>query len=169
MCELREESEEKARAKEHVIRHDEHKFDIISNYPPDKVPLERWQRWCKIWNTDKWLERSKVGRKNRQNDISRHTGGSMGFDERRIRLKKQKGGLVSYKFVFIDTHATKETKKRLREGEISIDDLDQLEFVTPRSKESFTLFHKELEKECGPNNNQNLDRDEFAVWERLHI
>jgi hypothetical protein len=51
--------------------------------------------------------------------------------------EKQKGGPLSFEFVFFDTHATKETKKRLRDKEISINDLDQLEFATQRSKESF--------------------------------
>ncbi|KAD3641561.1 hypothetical protein E3N88_30785 [Mikania micrantha] len=122
----------------------------------------------KIWNTEKWLKRSKAGRNNRKNDLSRHTGGSMGFDEHRIRLDKQKGKMVGYELVFIDTHATKETKKRLRDGEINVNDLDELEFVTSRSKESFKEFHNELVKEYGPNNDQNSDRDELAVWERLH-
>ncbi|KAI3761919.1 hypothetical protein L1987_52342 [Smallanthus sonchifolius] len=57
----------------------------------------------------------------------------MGFDEHRIRLEKQKGGSVSYEFVFIDTHATKETKKRLREGEIGINDLDQLDHCSTKN------------------------------------
>ncbi|KAL8244798.1 hypothetical protein R6Q59_011056 [Mikania micrantha] len=86
MNEFRETSKGKAREDGHVIPHGEERFDITSNYPPDNVPLDRWQRLCKIWNTDKWLNRSKVGRNNRKNDLSRHTGGSMGFDEHRIRL-----------------------------------------------------------------------------------
>ncbi|KAL8249302.1 hypothetical protein R6Q59_006170 [Mikania micrantha] len=80
----------------------------------------------------------------------------------------KKGKKVGYELVFIDTHATKETKKRLREGEININDFDELEFVTTRSKESFVVFHKELEKEYMLNNNENIKRDEYAVWERLH-
>ncbi|XP_076934895.1 uncharacterized protein LOC143601342 [Bidens hawaiensis] len=96
--------------------------------------------------------------------LSQHVG----EDAMKI-LEKRKGGPVGYEFVFVDTHATKETKKRLRDGEININDLEQLEFVTTRSKESFTLFHKELVKEYGPENDQNPDRDEFAVWERLHF
>ncbi|KAL8246040.1 hypothetical protein R6Q59_007256 [Mikania micrantha] len=30
------------------------------------------------------------------------------------------------------------------------------------------VFHKELVKEYRSNNDENLDRDEFVVWERLH-
>ncbi|KAD4584447.1 hypothetical protein E3N88_22048 [Mikania micrantha] len=76
--------------------------------------------------------------------------------------------MVGYELVFIDIHATKETKKRLRYGEINVNDLDELEFVTLRSKESFKEFHNELVKEYGSNNDQNSDRDELAVWEHLH-
>ncbi|KAK1407631.1 hypothetical protein QVD17_39252 [Tagetes erecta] len=93
----------------------------------------------------------------------------MGFDEHRIRLEKQKGGKVGFDLVFIDTHATKETKKRLRDGEITIQDLDELEFVTERSKDSHTLFQKELEKDYGPKNYENPDRDDEAVWKRMHL
>ncbi|KAD7480113.1 hypothetical protein E3N88_03249 [Mikania micrantha] len=137
MNEFREASKGKAREDGHVIPHGEERFDITCNYPPDNVPLERRQRLCKIWNTDKWLNRSKVGRNNRKTDLSRHTGGSMGFDKHRIHLEKQKGKTVGFELVFIDTHATKDTKKRLRSGEINTNDLDELEFVTSRSKESF--------------------------------
>ncbi|KAL8208675.1 hypothetical protein R6Q57_008087 [Mikania cordata] len=168
MSEFREFSKGKARENGHVIPQGEARLDITCNYPPDNMPLDRWQRLCKIWNTEKWLKRSKTGRNNRKNDLSRHTRGSMGFDEHRIRLDKQKRKMVGYELVFIDTHATKETKKRLREGEININDLDELEFVTSRSKESFVKFHNELVKEYGPNNDQNFDRDELAMWERLH-
>ncbi|KAL8229496.1 hypothetical protein R6Q57_014396 [Mikania cordata] len=130
MSEFREKSRNKAREDGHDIPFGEEKFDITYNYPPDCITLERCQRLCKIWNTDKWLKRSKTGRSNRNNDLSRHIGGSMGYDEHRIKLDKQKGKKVGYELVFIDTHATKETKKRLREGEININDLDELEFVT---------------------------------------
>ncbi|KAL8228157.1 hypothetical protein R6Q57_015741 [Mikania cordata] len=150
MSEFRELSKRKAREDGHVIPQGEARFDITCNYPPDNVPLDRWQRLCKasIWNTEKWLKRSKAGRNNRKNDLSLHTGGSMGFDEHRIRLDKQKRKMVGYELVFIDTHASKETKKRLREEEININDLDELEFVTSRSKESFVKdVRSQLEKE----------------------
>ncbi|KAL8247721.1 hypothetical protein R6Q59_008937 [Mikania micrantha] len=156
MNEFREASKGKAREDGHVIPHGEERFDITCNYPPDNVPLERRQRLCKIWNTDKWLNRSKVGRNNRKTDLSRHTGGSMGFDKHRIHLEKQKGKTVGFELVFIDTHATKDTKKRLRSGEINTNDLDELEFVTSRSKESFVKeVRSQLEKEM--ETRQNLE------------
>ncbi|KAK1413606.1 hypothetical protein QVD17_35382 [Tagetes erecta] len=42
------------------------------------------------------------------------------------------------------------------------------EFVTERSKDSHTLFQKELEKNYGPKNYENPDRDDEAVWKRMH-
>ncbi|KAD3337224.1 hypothetical protein E3N88_32744 [Mikania micrantha] len=86
MSEFGEKSRNKAKEDGHDIPFGEEKFDITCNYPPNCIPLERWQRLCKIWNTDKWLKKSKTGRSNRNNDISRHTGGSMGFEEHRIKL-----------------------------------------------------------------------------------
>ncbi|KAK1419883.1 hypothetical protein QVD17_29303 [Tagetes erecta] len=165
---LRLESKKKARADGYVIGDKEMKFDITQNYPHAMVPLERWKHLCDIWDTEKWSHRSQAGRNNRKNDLSRHTGGSMGFDEHRIRLEKQKGGKVGYDLVFVDTHATKETKKRLRDEEINIKDLEELEFVTQRSKKSFASFQKELEKEYGSTNDQNPNRGDLAVWERLN-
>ncbi|KAI3717364.1 hypothetical protein L1987_68939 [Smallanthus sonchifolius] len=58
------------------------------NHHSDLGCDQRMHNWGKICNIDKWLKRSKVGRKNRQNDLSCHTGGSMGFDEHLIRLVK---------------------------------------------------------------------------------
>ncbi|KAK1424614.1 hypothetical protein QVD17_19947 [Tagetes erecta] len=163
------ESIKNARNDGNVIGFKEKRFDIICNYPPKKIPLERWQRFCMAWDTEKWFKRSMAGSNNYKSDLSRHTGGSMGFDEHRIRLEKQKGGKVGFDLAFIDTHATKETKKRLRDGEITIQDLDELEFVTERSKDSHTLFQKELEKDYGPKNYENHDRDDEAVWKRMHL
>ncbi|KAK1423392.1 hypothetical protein QVD17_18694 [Tagetes erecta] len=110
-----------------------------------------------------WIKR--CGKKFANGRVHRSAiGGSMGFDEHRIRL----GGKVGYDLVFVDTHATKETKKRLQGGEINIKDLEELEFVTQRSKRSFASFQKELEKEYGSTNDQNPNRGDLAVWERLN-
>ncbi|MFS8025909.1 hypothetical protein Hanom_Chr16g01480701 [Helianthus anomalus] len=47
---------------------------------------------CKIWDTYEWKKKSESGTKNRASNDStnkrpraRHTGGSLGFDEHRIR------------------------------------------------------------------------------------
>ncbi|KAL8234800.1 hypothetical protein R6Q59_020900 [Mikania micrantha] len=46
-----------------------------------------------IWNTEDWRKKSKSGKDNRNKTdrggkTSRHTGGSIGYDERRLRLAK---------------------------------------------------------------------------------
>ncbi|KAI3765068.1 hypothetical protein L2E82_15092 [Cichorium intybus] len=49
---------------------------------------------CRQWNTEAWLKRSVSGTSNRNTrdsggNISRHTRGSIGYDEHRIRLVKE--------------------------------------------------------------------------------
>ncbi|KAI3820715.1 hypothetical protein L1987_08263 [Smallanthus sonchifolius] len=66
-------------------------FDIMVNYPPDKMSANIWQGLCSEWNTDEWRKKAETARNNRKGKdssamLSRHTGGSIGFDEHRIRL-----------------------------------------------------------------------------------
>ncbi|KAL8209468.1 hypothetical protein R6Q57_006200 [Mikania cordata] len=42
------------------------------------------------------------------------------------------------------------------------------DLIETKLKEIQEVFHKELVKEYGSDNDENLDRDEFVVWERLH-
>ncbi|XP_076939328.1 uncharacterized protein LOC143607977 isoform X2 [Bidens hawaiensis] len=48
MSDLCGQSKKKAREDNHFIEDGKHRFDIIRNYPPDKVPGDRWKRWCKV-------------------------------------------------------------------------------------------------------------------------
>ncbi|KAD4585597.1 hypothetical protein E3N88_23198 [Mikania micrantha] len=48
---------------------------------------------CEIWNTKDWRKKSTSGKDNRSKTdrggkTSRHTGGSIGYDEHRLRLAK---------------------------------------------------------------------------------
>ncbi|KAJ0876628.1 putative transposase, Ptta/En/Spm, plant [Helianthus annuus] len=66
-------------------------FDIIRDYPPHSMSLEVWRALCRRWNTPGWLNKSKSGSRNRRSGnmngkSSRHTGGSMGYAERRARM-----------------------------------------------------------------------------------
>ncbi|MFS7972463.1 hypothetical protein Hanom_Chr09g00845091 [Helianthus anomalus] len=66
-------------------------FDKIRDFPPPAISLEVWRELCKRWNTKGWLNMSKNGSKNRRSADSsgkslRHTGGSMGYAERRARM-----------------------------------------------------------------------------------
>ncbi|KAI3682265.1 hypothetical protein L2E82_50006 [Cichorium intybus] len=56
------------------------------------MQAQAWEDMCRQWNTEAWLKRSGSGTSNRNTtdsggNISRHTGGSIGYDEHRIRLQ----------------------------------------------------------------------------------
>ncbi|KAD4889362.1 hypothetical protein E3N88_21435 [Mikania micrantha] len=93
MRRLRVKSTDKARADGHdIAERDYTKFRIIRDYPPDTMPLEMWRDLCMAWDTKEWLKRSTSGTSNRASTdssglTSRHTGGSIGFDEHRINME----------------------------------------------------------------------------------
>ncbi|XP_076890885.1 uncharacterized protein LOC143542109 [Bidens hawaiensis] len=94
------------------------------------------------WNTEKWLKKSASGRDNRTKEgndgsISQHTGGSIGFDEHRIRLEKEHGRKVKWIEVFLDTHLSKESKKKYWVGELNINSLVGFDFCTETSEHAF--------------------------------
>ncbi|KAJ0951248.1 putative transposase, Ptta/En/Spm, plant [Helianthus annuus] len=163
MSNMRRSSKKKAIKARESIPDKGYNFKIQCKYPPDGVPRKKWERMCMSWNTEEWEKKSKAGRENRNNDLCRHTGGSMGFDEHRRNLEKIKGKKVGFAEVLLHTHATKECKKRLLDGEINENDYDKLEFVTDRSKRSYVSYMKQLEKVYG-----NTDCDDMEVWESLH-
>ncbi|MFS8018961.1 hypothetical protein Hanom_Chr15g01398251 [Helianthus anomalus] len=71
-------------------------------------------------------KKSEAEKSNRKNDLCLHTGGSIGFDEHYANM----------------THATKECKKMVQDGEIDANDFDNLEFVTKHAKNSYSLHRK---------------------------
>ncbi|XP_076895210.1 uncharacterized protein LOC143547744 [Bidens hawaiensis] len=121
-----------------------------------------------VWNTPGWLKRSKVGKNNRKDKeegyLPRHTGGSMGFDERRINLEKS--GKNGFSYVFVDTHATKECKERLSARDIDVNDLKELEFCTKRSRKSYVAYKKKLARLYDSDPSQHLT-DDLDVWKSV--
>ncbi|KAL8244578.1 hypothetical protein R6Q59_010836 [Mikania micrantha] len=93
MRRLRVKSTNKARVDGHdIAERDYTKFRIIRDYPPDTMPLEMWRDLCMAWDTKEWLKRSTSGTSNHASTdssgfASRHTGGSIGFDEHRINME----------------------------------------------------------------------------------
>ncbi|XP_076899228.1 uncharacterized protein LOC143553044 [Bidens hawaiensis] len=82
---LRKKFKQNARDDRHEFPDDKDNFDIMCKYSPDdSMPLGKWQRMCDQWNTEQWKKRSEAGRANRKNDLCRHTGGSIGFDEHHL-------------------------------------------------------------------------------------
>ncbi|MFS7981421.1 putative transposase, Ptta/En/Spm, plant [Helianthus anomalus] len=146
MRNLRQKSKKKATDKGHKIPAGKYNFTVQRRFPPDGIPLEKWERMCSFWNTEEWHKKSEAGKSNRKNDLCIHTGGSIGFDEHRANMENKEGKKVGYKKVFFQTHATKQCKKRVQDGEINENDFKNLEFVTKRAKNSYVAYTQQLEK-----------------------
>ncbi|KAD5803399.1 hypothetical protein E3N88_14759 [Mikania micrantha] len=166
---LRVKSTIKARADGHEIADNDYtKFSIIREYPPDTVPLEMWRDLCTAWDTKEWLKRSASGTNNRASSDSNgitscHTGGSIGFDEHRINMKKKLGKDPSFLQVFLDTHLTTESKAKLWAGKLDLHDSIQMDFCTERSKEAYEAYLSAMIEMYGP----DFTQDNVDVWERV--
>ncbi|KAM0036390.1 hypothetical protein Hdeb2414_s0014g00425801 [Helianthus debilis subsp. tardiflorus] len=130
------------KAGENVKLRNSNQFNIIHKYPPESVPINIWRDICSAWYTKAWLSKSKCGSPNRNianinGRSSRHTGGSMGFDEHLENWRRTYGREPTWKELFLQTHLTKECKEKLRKCEISIYDMNDLKFCTNRSKEGW--------------------------------
>ncbi|KAL8204558.1 hypothetical protein R6Q57_010181 [Mikania cordata] len=117
MLEMRKESANNARASGHFIINDQDNFNIMCDFPPRMVSQDVWRQLCLIWNTDDWAKKSERGRDNRMKvdssgSISRHTGGSVGYDEHHIRLEIKLGKKPTFKQLFLHTHLKKESKAK---------------------------------------------------------
>ncbi|KAK1437012.1 hypothetical protein QVD17_07552 [Tagetes erecta] len=98
-----------------------------------------------IWGTDEWQKKSVAGKRNRASadssgKRSRHTGGSVGFDEHRIRLKTKLGREPSFGEVFLETHLIKESKIKLWAGELQINNMEGMNFCTARARKAYVSY-----------------------------
>ncbi|MFS7889132.1 putative transposase, Ptta/En/Spm, plant [Helianthus anomalus] len=119
------------------------KYNLLSNVDFHQMGyLLRCGNGCVVSGTLKnGKKKSEAGKSNRKNDLCIHTGGSIGFDEHRANMENKEGKKVGYKKVFFQTHATKQCKKRIQDGEIDENDFKNLEFVTKRAKNSYISYH----------------------------
>ncbi|KAJ0515129.1 putative transposase, Ptta/En/Spm, plant [Helianthus annuus] len=145
-------------------------FDIIRDYPPHSMSLEVWRALCRRWNTPGWLNKSKSGSRNRRSGnmngkSSRHTGGSMGYAERRARMKRKMNAEPNFKQIFLETHLTKECKQKLWDGDIDIYNLKELKFCTKRAEKVYGDYLRAMEDVYGPNFSEYPD--DPAVWARV--
>ncbi|KAL8249718.1 hypothetical protein R6Q59_006586 [Mikania micrantha] len=169
MRRLRVKSTDKARADGHdIAERDYTKFRIIRDYPPDTVPLEMWRDLCMAWDTKEWLKRSTSGTSNRASTdssglTSRHTGGSIGFDEHRINMKKKLGKDPCFLQLFLNTHLTMKSKAKLLDEDFDLHNLVDMEFCTQRSKESYEAYLSAMTDMYGP----DFTEDNADVWERV--
>ncbi|KAD4585539.1 hypothetical protein E3N88_23140 [Mikania micrantha] len=131
MLEMRKESTNNVRANGHFIINGQDNFNIMCDFPPRLVSQDVWRQLCL----------SERGRDNRMKvdssgSISRHTGGSFGYDEHRIRLEIKLGKKPTFKQLFLHTHLKKESKAKY--WVVYYDDNPKgMEFCTNRSKEAY--------------------------------
>ncbi|MFS7979486.1 hypothetical protein Hanom_Chr10g00927861 [Helianthus anomalus] len=78
-----------------------------------------------------------VGRRRRATSQTADSGGCVESLAVFQTVEKEKGKSVGYLKVFLQTRATKECKKMLKDGEITEKDYDRLKFVTERAKRSY--------------------------------
>ncbi|KAI3524130.1 hypothetical protein L1887_02782 [Cichorium endivia] len=96
------------------------------------------------WNTEAWLKRSASETSNRNTtdsggNISRHTGGSIGYDEHRIRLTAQLGRPPRFLELFFQTHLDKASKMKYLDG----DDTGK-KFCTETARELYEAYSRAL-------------------------
>ncbi|KAK1408331.1 hypothetical protein QVD17_40008 [Tagetes erecta] len=144
------------------------RFDIIRNFPPRLVAHSVWKDLCDIWDSPEWKKKSLSGKKNRASadkggKTSRHTGGSIGYDEHRIRLKRKWGREPSFKELFLATHLKKKSKARFFAGELGLNNLEELVFCTPRARQAYINYLEEMLKVYGP----DFTEDDPDVWVRV--
>ncbi|KAK1419809.1 hypothetical protein QVD17_29167 [Tagetes erecta] len=121
-----------------------------------------------IWDSPEWKKKSLSGKKNRASadkggKTSRHTGGSIGYDEHRIRLKRKWGREPSFKELFLATHLKKKSKARFFAGELGLNNLEELVFCTPRARQAYINYLEEMLKVYGP----DFTEDDPDVWVRV--
>ncbi|KAL8260069.1 hypothetical protein R6Q59_028022 [Mikania micrantha] len=141
-------------------------FNVIHNFPRFGCTKHMGSD---VWNSEKWRKKSTSGKDNRSKTdgsgkTSRHTGGSIGYDEHRLRLRVKLGKEPTFLELFLDTHLNKRCKKRLWARELNVKIMDGLQFCTERAKEAYAEYLEEMTKEYG----LNFTQDDARIWERLH-
>ncbi|KAD2804554.1 hypothetical protein E3N88_37931 [Mikania micrantha] len=140
-------------------------FSIIRNYPPDSIPEGVWSQMCDLWDTDTWRKKSESAKRNRSSvkgsdKSSRHTAGSIGYDEYRVRLRKIMRKEPNYKDIFLMTHLNKDSKAKFLAGELSVNSLDEMDFCTNRAKDAYSSYLQEMIEKYGP----EFKDDDPNVW-----
>ncbi|KAL4559342.1 hypothetical protein LXL04_031480 [Taraxacum kok-saghyz] len=157
MKDARKASAKKARKKGHVILEIRDSFEILEDNTPGVIPAEVWKQLCRKWNTDEWKKKSKAARKNRNKTDSsgctaRHTGGSIGYEEHRLKLKELTGEEPAYMDVFCKVNLTAESKKKYFEGDKEV----PLDFATGTAREAAEAYNRGLFEKYGEDPAQHM-------------
>ncbi|CAI9267634.1 unnamed protein product [Lactuca saligna] len=146
---FRNRSADMARAAGHDISPDNKDYNIMQNFVPNGMQSQRWKDLCREWNTDAWLKRSASAKSNRNTadsggKIARHTGGSISYDEHRIRFIAKKGRPPTFLELFLITHLDKTSKKKYFDG-----DVEGKQFCTERAREAYEAYSRALLEKYG--------------------
>ncbi|XP_076958845.1 uncharacterized protein LOC143634712 [Bidens hawaiensis] len=123
---------------------------------------------CDAWDTEEWNKKSKSAKANRMKidssgKFSRHTGGSIGYDEYRVRLRKALGREPTFKEIFLVTHLNKEGKRKLLAGELDVNNLEGMVFCTERAREAYEEYLFLMLEKYGP----EFSDDDPVVWSQV--
>ncbi|KAL8265926.1 hypothetical protein R6Q59_003270 [Mikania micrantha] len=134
MLEHRPTSAKRARDARHNFPNDNPNFNIMCDFPPRFVHPEVWVGIPMLGK-----KKSERGRNNHMSTddedvISRHTGGSRGYDEHRMILKL--GRPPTFKELFLATHLVKESKKKFWDG-LYDESFGEAVFCTTRLRKAY--------------------------------
>nr|KAJ0227253.1 hypothetical protein LSAT_V11C100046110 [Lactuca sativa] len=158
MRDVRQASVNSARKVGHVIAEINDNFEILANYNPPEIHIDKW-------DTDEWKKLSKSGKNNRNTDsggAARHTGGSIGFEEHRLKLLT--GEDPSFIDLYYKTHLTAESKKIYFGG----DKEAQVDFVNERSRVAIESYNTALSQKYGDDTTQHNVNDP-KLWTQTQL
>ncbi|XP_052622187.1 uncharacterized protein LOC111897093 [Lactuca sativa] len=166
MSEYRHESANRARAAGHNIPNTNNDFAIMRDFEPISFNEDVWKDLCKYWDTDAWRKKSVAGRANRMSGddtgtVSRHTGGSRGYDQYRLELQKELKRIPTFLELFLITHLTAEAKKKFKAKDY--DTIQELEFCTPTARAICERYTSAMVEKYGEDLTQHPEGD-VDLW-----
>ncbi|CAI9279893.1 unnamed protein product [Lactuca saligna] len=138
MRDAREASVKSARKAGHVIAEINDNFEILANYNPPEIHIDVWR--------------------------PRHTGGSIGFEEHRLKLKQSTGEDPSFIDLYYKTHLTAESKKIYFGG----DKEAQVDFVNETSRVAIESYNTALSQKYGDDTTQHNVNDP-ELWTQTQL
>ncbi|KAL4582426.1 hypothetical protein LXL04_006975 [Taraxacum kok-saghyz] len=101
-----------------------------------------------------WILTSNRNTPDSEGGTARHTGGSIGFDEHRVRLRKLLGREPDWIDVFLQTHLTAASKAKYFAG-----DGDGLQFCNETARKAYDSFERHLLEKYGEDPTQHIIND----------
>ncbi|MQM06616.1 hypothetical protein Taro_039445 [Colocasia esculenta] len=115
---------------------------------PPSIRRDYWDTMCDQWATEHFQHRPKIAAENRTKmpEATLHTSGSISFGRQKRKIKKEKGGPVSYKELFEHTHRRKNTGN----------------FVSQKAKEVMETYVDQMVDKHGDDSTQHPEFDPTA-------